>query len=215
MRLSDLKKLTQEKALEYRLLGLITPFEHMFHKYLTGELSWHRYSTPEIVALRERFNLTQEALAELLMVSFKTVQRWESEGEEPPNTVCIALSVLDKLGIEVFKLMNTSENRFELKEVEVEAQGEENFTEKMYDSTLYNLSARRETFSVPKKFDAETVCELRRRLGMTRSDFAKMLGISASTALKWEHGDIVPKGPSLLILQILWQRGLEALPTPQ
>lgn len=86
----------------------------MFRDYLNGEISWPHYCGPDVAALRERLNLTQEALAALLKVSPKTIFRWESEAEALQPNYCIALCMLDKLGDGVFTLMDQHQKHFTL-----------------------------------------------------------------------------------------------------
>lgn len=102
MRLSALKSLTTEECRRRLAAGQITRFQSMFRDYLNGEISWPQYCGPDVASLRERLNLTQEALAALLKVSPKTVFRWEAEAETIQPNYCIALCMLDKLGEGVF-----------------------------------------------------------------------------------------------------------------
>lgn len=75
MRLSALKQLSTEECRRRLAAGQITRFQAMFRDYLNGEISWPHYCGPDVAALRERLNLTQEALAALLKVSPKTIFR--------------------------------------------------------------------------------------------------------------------------------------------
>ncbi|WP_443743200.1 helix-turn-helix domain-containing protein, partial [Sutterella sp.] len=74
----------------------------MFRDYLNGEIDWPHYRGEDIVRLRERLNLTQEALGELLRVRPETVRRWETENVPVGGVTDIALCALDKLGAGVF-----------------------------------------------------------------------------------------------------------------
>jgi DNA-binding transcriptional regulator YiaG len=44
--------------------------------------------------------------------------------------------------------------------------------------------------------------EIRDRLALSQAQFAKMLGISLKTYLKWEHGERVPTGPGKALLRL-------------
>lgn len=208
MRLAELRELTFDNARDYYGIGKLTRFEMLFRDYLNNDIDWPKYEPHDVVALRERLNLTQEALAVLLKVSIKTVLRWETEGEEIPSTGCIALCILDKLGDGVFDLMKEDVPNYVL----MQALRDEpsNLTAGITDS-LYNLSLREEQ-TVPNPFDKAAVQELRSRLRMSRREFAELLEISPSTVDKWENGAVKPKGPSLTVMKILWLKGKEALP---
>lgn len=95
-------------------VGKLTRFEMMFRDYLNGQIDWPLFKPSDIVSLREKHNLTQEALGELLRVSPKTVLRWETEGETLPNTARIALCAIAKLGPGIFELMNPEIAQYDL-----------------------------------------------------------------------------------------------------
>jgi len=50
---------------------------------------------------------------------------------------------------------------------------------------------------------AEAVAELRRRLGLTQSAFARRLGVRQQTVSEWETGRYRPRGASARLLSIL------------
>lgn len=47
------------------------------------------------------------------------------------------------------------------------------------------------------------VKELRRRIGMSQTEFAASFGISLGTLRHWERGDRYPQGPALVLLNLL------------
>jgi putative transcriptional regulator len=47
------------------------------------------------------------------------------------------------------------------------------------------------------------VSKLRRRMGMTQERFAARLGFSVATLRHWERGDRKPKGPALVLLNVI------------
>ena len=47
------------------------------------------------------------------------------------------------------------------------------------------------------------VKELRNRIGMTQIRFAASFGISLGTLRHWERGDRYPRGPALILLNLL------------
>jgi putative transcriptional regulator len=44
---------------------------------------------------------------------------------------------------------------------------------------------------------------IREQVGMTQQEFATTFGISVGTLRHWERGDRKPKGPSLILLNVL------------
>lgn len=53
---------------------------------------------------------------------------------------------------------------------------------------------------VPPRIDVKRV---RRKLGMSQSDFAARFGINASTLRNWEQGRRQPEGPARVLLTII------------
>ena len=47
-----------------------------------------------------------------------------------------------------------------------------------------------------------SVSETRARVGLSRSDFARLLGVSVRTLQEWEQGRRVPSGPARTLLAI-------------
>ena len=208
MRLAELKKLTFNTARDYYGVGKLTRFEMLFRDYLNQEIDWPKYKPQDIVGLRQKLNLTQEALAVLLKVSPKTVLRWETDAEEIPSTACIALCIIDKLGDGIFDLMKDDAAGYTLLQTLKDRPSD--LTAGFADS-LYNLTLREQQV-LPEPFDNKVVQELRSRLRMSVREFAELLDISPSTVNKWESGAVTPKGPSLTVMKILWTKGKEALP---
>ena len=65
-------------------------------------------------------------------------------------------------------------------------------------------------------WDAESVRDLRRRLGMTQSDLAEELGVRQQTVSEWETGVYRPRGASARMLRHVAERpssGYNASPT--
>ena len=52
----------------------------------------------------------------------------------------------------------------------------------------------------PKSVD---VAALRRRIGMTQEQFAARFGFSVATLRHWERGDRKPRGPALVLLNVI------------
>ena len=190
-------------------VGKLTRFEMMFRDYLNGQIDWPLFKPSDVVSLREKHNLTQEALGELLRVSPKTVLRWETEGETIPNTARIALCAIAKLGPGIFELMNPEIAQYDLMAT---SNRSDDLVNDLHDSVHYNLRAQRRQNELPEPCDAKAVGELRSRLRMTRGEFAKLLGVAQSTTDKWENGSIQPNGPALTVLKILWTKGINAVP---
>ena len=68
-------------------------------------------------------------------------------------------------------------------------------------------AGRGRSYSVEMPSDARTI---RRRLGLSQSAFAALLGVSVRTLQDWEQGRRKPRGPALALLRIA-ERHPEAL----
>lgn len=53
------------------------------------------------------------------------------------------------------------------------------------------------------KPSAIDVKRLRQKIGMTQIEFAGFLGISLGTLRHWERGDRTPRGPALILLNLV------------
>ena len=62
-----------------------------------------------------------------------------------------------------------------------------------------------------KKLSAAQIKRLRTRNKASQAVFAAYLNTSPSTVQKWEQGQKKPNGPSLKLLNLVQQKGLEAL----
>ena len=62
--------------------------------------------------------------------------------------------------------------------------------------------AKRQTEGATK-FDPVDVKAIRTKVDMTQSEFASTFGISLGTLRHWERGDRTPRGPALVLLNIL------------
>ena len=62
-----------------------------------------------------------------------------------------------------------------------------------------------------KKLSAAQIKRLRQRNRASQAVFAAYLNTSPSTVRQWEQGLKKPNGPSLKLLNLIKQRGLEAL----
>ncbi len=207
MQMSRLQAMSVSDCWHDYALGKLTRFECLFRDFLMDEISWPQYGAAEIIRLRERHSLTQEALGRLLGVSAKTVLRWETEGETVPQPVHIALAALDRMGEGIFELMSGTGSFRELESSLSPAPGLVRGFE-----TGRRPAPSPEEASVPETFTGQTVRELRARLRMSVRDFAAALGVATSTVSKWESGEMLPRGASLTLMQILWQHGSTVLP---
>ena len=62
-----------------------------------------------------------------------------------------------------------------------------------------------------KSLSAAQIRQLRKRTKASQAVFAAYLNTTTSTVQKWEQGQKKPSGPSLKLLNIVKQRGLDAL----
>lgn len=53
------------------------------------------------------------------------------------------------------------------------------------------------------KFDPVDVKTVRHNVDMTQAEFASTFGISLGTLRHWERGDRTPRGPALVLLNVL------------
>jgi putative transcriptional regulator len=62
-----------------------------------------------------------------------------------------------------------------------------------------------------RDFSATDIKRLRERLKFSQPVFALYLHTTASTVRKWEQGDTRPTGPALKLLNIIADKGLQAI----
>ena len=62
-----------------------------------------------------------------------------------------------------------------------------------------------------REFSAKDIKRLRERLKFSQPVFAHLLHTTASTVRKWEQGDTRPSGPALKLLNVIADKGLEAV----
>ncbi len=56
---------------------------------------------------------------------------------------------------------------------------------------------------MPSSWSAESIAELRARLGLTQAGMAEALGVRQQTVSEWETGRYQPRGASVRMLQSL------------
>jgi putative transcriptional regulator len=57
--------------------------------------------------------------------------------------------------------------------------------------------------AVVHNIDPVDVKNIRTNVGMSQSEFANAFGISVSTLRHWERGDRTPRGPALVLLNVV------------
>lgn len=62
-----------------------------------------------------------------------------------------------------------------------------------------------------RKFSAADIRRLREGLNFSQPVFALHLHTTASTVRKWEQGDTHPSGPALKLLNVIADKGLQAI----
>ena len=60
------------------------------------------YSAKEIVDIREKYRLSQAALASIFNLNVSTVQKWEQGSKKPSNASQKLLDIIDCKGLDVF-----------------------------------------------------------------------------------------------------------------
>ncbi len=61
------------------------------------------------------------------------------------------------------------------------------------------------TFAVPDKLTAEEIRTIRRKLGLTRAEFARLANVSKKTVERWETGEREIGGPIAALVKLLWE----------
>lgn len=62
-----------------------------------------------------------------------------------------------------------------------------------------------------REFSAVDIKRLRERLKFSQPVFARHLHTTASTVRKWEQGETRPAGPALKLLNVIADKGLQAI----
>ena len=62
-----------------------------------------------------------------------------------------------------------------------------------------------------REFSARDIKQLRETLKFSQPVFAHHLHTTASTVRKWEQGDTRPAGPALKLLNVIADKGLQAI----
>ena len=62
-----------------------------------------------------------------------------------------------------------------------------------------------------REFSADDIKRLREALHFTQPVFAHHLHTTASTVRKWEQGETRPSGPALKLLNVIADKGLQAI----
>lgn len=57
--------------------------------------------------------------------------------------------------------------------------------------------------AVVHEFSPVDVKKIRAKVGMSQNEFASSFGISVSTLRHWERGDRIPRGPALVLLNVV------------
>jgi putative transcriptional regulator len=85
----------------------------------------------------------------------------------------------------------------------------------LHDAGVMDAKTMREfdTLCLPpvKVYSAEQIKRIRLRNRASQAVFAAYLNTSPSTVQKWERGQKKPNGPSLKLLNLVDQKGLEVL----
>jgi len=62
-----------------------------------------------------------------------------------------------------------------------------------------------------EKLSPKQIAALRRRAGVSQAVFASYLNVTTGLVSKWERGEKQPQGPSLKLLALVREKGLEAI----
>lgn len=62
-----------------------------------------------------------------------------------------------------------------------------------------------------EKLSPEEIVEVRKRAGVSQAVFASYLNVTVSLVSQWERGEKRPQGPSLKLLTLVREKGLDAI----
>lgn len=62
-----------------------------------------------------------------------------------------------------------------------------------------------------RSLSSNQIVKIRRKAGVSQPVFAQYLNVSKSTVAQWEQGEKTPSGPALKLLNLVDQKGLDAL----
>ena len=65
------------------------------------------------------------------------------------------------------------------------------------------FSKSKQNKAIVHKFTPVDVKNIRAKIGMSQNEFASAFGISVSTLRHWERGDRQPRGPALVLLNVV------------
>jgi putative transcriptional regulator len=65
------------------------------------------------------------------------------------------------------------------------------------------FSKSKTSIAIVHKFTPVDVKNIRAKIGMSQNEFASAFGISVSTLRHWERGDRQPRGPALVLLNVV------------
>jgi len=65
--------------------------------------------------------------------------------------------------------------------------------------------------STVRSLSSNQIVKIRRKAGVSQPVFAQYLNVSKSTVAQWEQGEKTPSGPALKLLNLVDQKGLDAL----
>ena len=62
-----------------------------------------------------------------------------------------------------------------------------------------------------KKLSAKEIVEVRKQAGVSQAVFASYLNVTVGLVSQWERGEKRPQGPSLKLLTLVREKGLDAI----
>lgn len=203
MQRSKLNKLAPNTARDLYASGRISLFELELCLFYHGEISWKTYDAKAVAALREKMDISQATLADILCVSLPTVQRWESKDSPVPPLAQVALNVLDRLEGRIFRFLKSDyailEHLAAFHPTESASPTIEVFSSLTPDQP-------------PTEFDAAAIIKLRKKYTLSKKALADLTGVTVDAVRKWETDTSRPSRPITKLLRILWRDGPEGMP---
>lgn len=85
----------------------------------------------------------------------------------------------------------------------------------LYDIGMITSKTMREfdksCLTVVEPLSPEEIAKVRQEAGVSQSVFARYLNVTTGIVSKWERGEKKPKGPSLKLLTLVKNKGLDAI----
>lgn len=198
---TQLKRLPVDEAIELYKSGKLSNVDYALYCLERGLMDWPEVTKDGLRSLRRKYDLTQKEMALLLGVSQQTIMRWEGQAETVPAPIRLVIRKMDSSMDEFLGHLQLMPGHPEYaKEFRKKFNAEMREVEKDNAITPLELSGDDEESLLATRSE---IINLRRRLSMSRGEFAQFLHVSPSSVDKWENGTSRPLGVVEIFLKIL------------